>query len=312
MTRKKIYHASLKIWHLHNKEKLMTRLFTQALIILALVGCSSPEEEAKELGFESVEQMQQLKARGYDDYNSYKEAKKLTPEFFNEECKKKPKDIYSSVCFGKKISWKGLLKESSGSDGASVDVLSSNKNNLEVLFSIDSKSLAEKVKPSDVDKIIEFDGTIYGQNIFTPDIEEIMFVNIESDSEKNQRLYLAKKERERIEAEAKKADEDEFNAHSSDAEWLQEKFGIAAAAICSRRADDYLRSTAKYNFQWDDIGWLETKFDKYYTNVRLPGILTVTSNKVALQNGFGAYVRVIIECDFNAKTNEVTEFRINQ
>jgi hypothetical protein len=98
----------------------------------------------------------------------------------------------------------------------------------------------------------------------------------------------------------------------NDSSALDNKYEIAADVDCSSGADDYLRSVAKFDFKWDDTGWLETKFDKYLQTVREPGVLTVISNKAKLQNGFGAFQHVELFCDYDTQNKKVLEYRIIQ
>jgi uncharacterized protein len=100
------------------------------------------------------------------------------------------------------------------------------------------------------------------------------------------------------------------NLNLSDAKALDEKYGIAAAVHCSSEADDYLRSIAKYDFKWDETGFLESKFNKYLLHVVSPGVLTSTSDKAKLQNGFGAYQRMEILCDYDTQTEKVLRYRV--
>lgn len=83
--------------------------------------------------------------------------------------------------------------------------------------------------------------------------------------------------------------------------------------LCASSADSYLRTVSKYSFKWDDISWYEQKFDSYLSNVREPGVLTAVTDKVALQNGFGAYKRIKLYCDYDARKKRVLsyEFREN-
>jgi hypothetical protein len=96
----------------------------------------------------------------------------------------------------------------------------------------------------------------------------------------------------------------------SDAKALDEKYGIAATVYCSSGADDYLRSISKYDFKWDEMGFFDAKFDKYLTHVVSPGVLTSTSEKAKLQNGFGAYERIEILCDYDTQTEKVLRYRV--
>jgi len=97
-----------------------------------------------------------------------------------------------------------------------------------------------------------------------------------------------------------------------DASALDQKYGIEASVSCESEADDYLRSVAKFDFKWDDTGWLENKFDKYSAKVRAPGVLTSISNKAKLQNGFGAFQHVELFCDYDTQNKKVLEYRIIQ
>jgi hypothetical protein len=96
----------------------------------------------------------------------------------------------------------------------------------------------------------------------------------------------------------------------NDAEKLDEKYGIAAALSCSEGADDYLRSVSKYDFKWDDMGFLDTKFDHHATTVETPGVVVEFSNKVALQNGFGAYQHITLRCDYDSQKKKVVGYQI--
>jgi hypothetical protein len=90
-------------------------------------------------------------------------------------------------------------------------------------------------------------------------------------------------------------------ANLKDVGYLSGHYEISAEAACEVGADDYLKQTAKYDFAWDKIGMLESKFDSYATTVKSPGILTMLTDKVKLQNGFGAYERVILNCDYDTQ-----------
>jgi hypothetical protein len=94
----------------------------------------------------------------------------------------------------------------------------------------------------------------------------------------------------------------------NDSDALDKKYGIEAMSHCGVEADDYLKSVTKYEFKWEDTGWLEQKFDKYMKDVPEPGVLVMVSNKAMLQNGFGAYERVELQCayDIQAKTTAFT------
>src|SRR6185437_5012348 len=84
----------------------------------------------------------------------------------------------------------------------------------------------------------------------------------------------------------------------TNAQSLDEKYSAEAVTYCAGSADEYLRSVAKYDFKWDDVGLLETKFDHYLKQLAAPGVLVMVSDKAKLQNGFGAYQHVELLCNY--------------
>lgn len=122
----------------------------------------------------------------------------------------------------------------------------------------------------------------------------------------------ARKKQQEEEREAKllvaKAAQEEYLEHSSDAKWLDGKYGLSGPIKCSSGADDYLREVAKFSFKWDETGWLETKFDSYSTLVKSPGVITYITKKVSLQNGFGAFQRITLACDYDTQATKVVEY----
>jgi len=65
---------------------------------------------------------------------------------------------------------------------------------------------------------------------------------------------------------------------------------------------------AKNNFEWTDR-WFEPKFTQYRWKDKKRGIVTHIGDKIKYQNGFGAWVYHIYECDFDAATNTVLDVR---
>lgn len=101
-------------------------------------------------------------------------------------------------------------------------------------------------------------------------------------------------------------------AQLSDAEYLWEHYEISAKSDCADHADDYLRSIAKYDFGWDQVGWLDAKFDRHYNVVESPGILTLVSDKAKLQNGFGAFQHILLFCKYDTQNpSDSTTFSNN-
>jgi hypothetical protein len=98
----------------------------------------------------------------------------------------------------------------------------------------------------------------------------------------------------------------------TNAQQLDEKYGVDATVYCSSDADEYLRSVAKYDFKWDDIGFLENKFDKYLKHVAEPGVLVMVSEKAKLQDGFGAYQHVKLLCSYDTQSQKVQSYWIDE
>jgi hypothetical protein len=96
----------------------------------------------------------------------------------------------------------------------------------------------------------------------------------------------------------------------NDAKALDERFGTDALVYCASGADDYLRGSSKFVFKWDEIGFFEQKFDKYLSHVSAPGVLTLVSGKASLQNGFGAYERIELLCEYDTQTKKVLGYSI--
>ena len=96
----------------------------------------------------------------------------------------------------------------------------------------------------------------------------------------------------------------------SDARALDDKYENIATASCDTYSDDYVKGVARYDFKWSDAGFMSTKFDHFRGLVVQPGVLTLTSDKLMLQNGFGAYVRTHIDCRYDTQHDKVLGFDI--
>jgi hypothetical protein len=256
-------------------------------------------ERYKKLGFESLEQMEALNARGYATWDDYKAVKTMTPARFYTECKQASREAFDARCKGQRIAWRGKIRYENSGDGVNVDIKNEDGSDLKDRFDIDSKGLLPHVQSGDRDKFIEFDGKIAKQNFTTPDIEDITYAKVEADAERDARL-----------AKARQAEDKLLRANANNAEWLDSKFGVAAAIECGSGTDDYLRRVAKYSFKWEDTGWMSTKFDRYRQSVPAPGVVRYVSNKLTLQNGFGAYQRITITCDYDTRKSAVVAYEL--
>jgi hypothetical protein len=94
----------------------------------------------------------------------------------------------------------------------------------------------------------------------------------------------------------------------NDAGALDKKYGGRASDRCSAEADAFLRSIAKFDFAWDETGFLESKFDQYATKVPSPGVLISISHKAKLQNGFGAFKHIVLYCNYDTQGKRVLDF----
>ena len=96
----------------------------------------------------------------------------------------------------------------------------------------------------------------------------------------------------------------------NDAKSIDTVLGAEAASACGYDADDYLRKFAKYDFKWDDdaTGMFGVKFGSFLGTVSKPGVIVYVSDRATLQNGFGAYTRIKLYCEYNAKSKKVLGF----
>ncbi len=83
-----------------------------------------------------------------------------------------------------------------------------------------------------------------------------------------------------------------------------EEAEVTAMVYCP----DEVERLARYGSRWVD-GWLEPKFSRYRWKDRTGGIVTYLGDKLELQNGFGAWVPHVYECDIDVWADNVTEVR---
>ena len=206
-----------------------------------------------------------------------------------------------SRCVGKFIVWTGIVQENEPTGATSLEVKSGNGSaNIHMELGLES--------PLNAGDQVLFHGVIRELNIISPD--EIDKGYIRKVIATGQQLAAAEAQHEAaLAAEAAKPDGPEV---LNSAEALDKKYGTSGIFLCAAQADDYLRSIAKYDFKWENIGFLETKFDTYIKNVKSPGVLTLESDKAQLQNGFGAYQRIELYCDYDTQRKEVLGFETTE
>ena len=96
----------------------------------------------------------------------------------------------------------------------------------------------------------------------------------------------------------------------NDAKSIDTALGTEAASACGYDADDYLRKVAKHDFKWDDdaTGMFGVKFGSFLQKVSKPGVIVYVSDRAKLQNGFGAFTRIKLYCEYDAKSKKVLNF----
>lgn len=91
---------------------------------------------------------------------------------------------------------------------------------------------------------------------------------------------------------------------------LHDKYAAIAASECSRGADEYVRSVARYEFKWEDAGNSGEKFNEFLTVYVAPGVTTSESDKLLLQDGSGAFKRVELFCSYDTQKEKVLRYWI--
>ncbi len=95
-----------------------------------------------------------------------------------------------------------------------------------------------------------------------------------------------------------------------DAQALDHKYGLEAAIQCAAGADEYIRSVARHRFHWADTGMLEPRFDGFNAEVAAAGVLTMTSGKAFVSNGFGVFSPIKVYCNYDTQSHEVLSYMV--
>jgi hypothetical protein len=92
---------------------------------------------------------------------------------------------------------------------------------------------------------------------------------------------------------------DQVAQKGSDVKWMMSLFEEDAMMMCGIGADQYVRTEFRNKTTWEaeDRVWL--RFGSYLLEAKSPGVVTLISNKLTAQNGFGADVRVKLYCDYD-------------
>jgi hypothetical protein len=89
---------------------------------------------------------------------------------------------------------------------------------------------------------------------------------------------------------------------------LNDRFGGLAATACAAEADNYIRSITQHRFHWNEKSPLEARFDNLYPKMVNPGVLTLSTSKPEISNGFGDFTPITVYCNFDTENREVLGF----
>lgn len=103
------------------------------------------------------------------------------------------------------------------------------------------------------------------------------------------------------ELQAKKA-EDERCAR--ELKCYAEKNLVRVSVVC----DSMVERLAKNDFEWTS-GWFGLKFSNYKWRNQKGQVVTYIGDKIKFQNGFGAWINHIYECDFDGKKDRIGDVR---
>lgn len=92
-----------------------------------------------------------------------------------------------------------------------------------------------------------------------------------------------------------------------DLQCIADKKHIEATFVCKR----FVENLAKTDFQWVD-GWSEPKFSRFRFKNLKHDTITYVGDKIQFQNGMGAWIRHIYECDYNIDDKSVVDVRARQ
>ncbi|CAN7595629.1 zinc ribbon domain-containing protein [Variovorax paradoxus] len=96
-------------------------------------------------------------------------------------------------------------------------------------------------------------------------------------------------------------------ACAKDLQCQGDKGSISAGIRCK----SHVEKLAKNSMKWTD-GTLEPKFGHFRWADKPAGSITFIGDKAQFQNGFGAYINVVYECDLDKSLNQVLDVRVRE
>jgi len=172
-----------------------------------LAGCSPSLQDARKLGFSSVEEMKkaknegfkykfeydvryrkfgfsslpemvELQARNYAVKQDYLDVKALTPEVYWLTCFETNRINYAYTCRGRRISWRVQLV-STDENWARLKPLGEKGNTLHFDLEVESKTFLKHFKePPSLGGTFEIDGLLGARNFKLPNIDEISYASL--------------------------------------------------------------------------------------------------------------------------------------
>lgn len=94
----------------------------------------------------------------------------------------------------------------------------------------------------------------------------------------------------------------------NDARALHDRYGLQAAEACASGADEYIRSITQHRFHWTESNLLEPRFDHFNPVVSAPGVLTLSTSKPVVSNGFGVFTPITVYCNYDTQSSEVLSY----
>lgn len=112
---------------------------------------------------------------------------------------------------------------------------------------------------------------------------------------------------------ADESPEDKAKKELSAAECRQDLqcWGDKNSAYATAWCDDQVERLAKNSHKWTD-GTFDSKFSHFRWLNKDAGTLTYIGDKIQYQNGFGAWVNHVYECDFDPDTKTVLDVRARE
>lgn len=190
-----------------NKKKVLTivvfSIFMFFLIIAknyAIDSLFNSESKAKKLGFSSLAEYKEYKARGFKNMEEVTSAAAIKPENVYQMCSS------SEKCLGKRVTWRGWI-QTIKNDEVTVRLLSSKGHHHDITG--DATLLNFKgADRLDKKRIIYFDGTLKSTSAFSGyKLTHASLFRLESDAEVDARKNLQAKWERAADAEEKRCQE---------------------------------------------------------------------------------------------------------